>query len=214
MSAVWRASKRARARAPGQVPTAHDSHTSSPHPPSPPPSSPSYELCLGGSITQFHREGTQRLQVTELGLYDYRHGERLVHSGADVPASGLGGGGGSAASPLVFVGKPTSALTQLYTRGSACDVRQGMPRSSLVRFECSGGSTGGSAGGSAGGSTATAAAAAAPLTFSLVGVEESPTCFYTFTVLSSLVCEHPAVGPANALALPPPIHDIQCSALD
>ena len=174
-----------------------------------------YELCLGGSISQYHLESGSRLQGTALGHYDWRHGERLVKGGEDVPV--LAGEGSSSSSSsgaaLAFAGKPTSSLTQLYVKGSPCDVRGGMPRSALVRFECAGTPMGGSGGGGSGGGPK-AALTSASFTLSLVGVEESPTCFYTFTVSTSLVCEHPSVGPASALALPPPVHDLLCTPVE
>ena len=181
-----------------------------------------YELCLGRALRQFHAEGPQRLQDTVLGVYDWVHGERLVRKGEDV---GVGGSEGGAATAQVFPVKATSALTQLYAGGSPCDIRRGMPRSALVRFECSGGVAAARVSGDAatvgrrlaggGGAVVGAAGAGAanPATFALLAVEESPTCLYTFTVSSSLVCEHPAVGPSSELALPPPIHDVVCTSV-
>jgi len=155
----------------------------------------SYRVCLGLNIVQYHGEGGTRLQETILGNYDWVHGERLL-AGGDM--QGNEEGSKEEAVDLLAIMKssatiPTPSLSQQYTHGAPCDVRGGHPRSSLVRFQCT------------------------PLgdssysqTISFLGVEESPTCFYTITLGSSLACSHPLVGFAHSVAPPPVVHDIVC----
>jgi hypothetical protein len=96
------------------------------------------------------------------------------------------------------------ALTQRYTRGTPCDVRNGLPREATLRFECTPvGTEVSAAGGGAGVVTS-------PTSVALLGIAETPTCIYTIRLGTPLVCEHPEVSPVNLLAVQPPATDILC----
>lgn len=93
------------------------------------------------------------------------------------------------------------AITQRYHKGSACvgpDVTHGKPREATLRFECTPAASGG-----AGGTGHIAAV-------SLLGIKEMPTCVYTITFGSPLMCQHPDVSPAKAIAVQPPATIIYC----
>lgn len=142
-----------------------------------------YEICLGGSVRQYHNDGGAALQDTAIGTYDWRHGTGLA---------------------LNAVGT-SSALVQRYGGGSACDVRKGRPREAMLRFECVPSSSAG-----AGSSSSSGRGVGAPITVSLLSITESPTCEYTVTFGTALACEHPDAVPALSTTGAPATRPVYC----
>jgi hypothetical protein len=144
-----------------------------------------YELCLGNKLRQYHPEGTKAVQDSTIGQYDWRAGEQLG------PAK---------------VGAPP-AIVQQYIGGTPCDVRKGMPRTATVRFECMPPATTDGTGASSSSSSSKGYASHA---LSLLSIKENPTCEYTITFGTPLVCEHPEVSPGQMRVVQPPPTPVYC----
>lgn len=161
-----------------------------------------YEICVGGTIRQYHNDNGKAAQESIIGVWDWAGGQRLE--------------------PNALTGPGTAAIVQKYNKGSGCDIRKGRPREAVLRFECNpSGSTGAGAG------TATvppAATQAAPgssttqslprtISLTLQGIKESPTCEYTITFSTPLVCEHPDAAPMHKAVVAPPPRPLFCVPL-
>jgi hypothetical protein len=149
-----------------------------------------YEICIGGTIRQYHSENGKAVQESVIGVWDLSHGQTLENNA------------------LVSGG----AIVQKYTKGTACEVRKGVTRQATLRFECLPPS----------GAAAAAAEATAgsdmhgkvgfmpkTVTLTLQSIKEGPTCEYTISFGTPIVCEHPDAVPAQkavTVTVPRPVY--------
>jgi Glucosidase II beta subunit-like protein len=151
----------------------------------------SYEVCVGGSVKQFHAENGVRSQVQLLGQYNWTFGERVF-----APWEGIGveHGGGQGA-------RGVSALSQVYSGGGPCNVKGGEPRMAIVRFECMPAGSG-------------LRGEVRPSSIKLLQMEENPTCSYAFSFGTPLACKHPLISPSDIFAGAPYTAELICSKKD
>ena len=149
-----------------------------------------YEVCFGLHLRQFHAEQGSGKPVQEslIGAYDWARGEQLAPAGVGT----------------------APAVVQHYEKGTACDIRNAEPREAFVRFECAPSvptGTGDAASASTQGRAAPVAfVTVGPNQLSLLSIREAPSCVYTITIGSALVCDHPDVSQSMpVVALPPPV---------
>lgn len=156
-----------------------------------------YEICVGGTIRQYHNDNGKAVQESIIGAWDWAGGQRLESN--------------------ALTGPGTASIVQKYNKGSGCDIRKGRPREAVLRFECSpGGAPVATATVPAGGGSQTAAGASPaqslPRTISLTlqGIKESPTCEYTITFATPLVCEHPDAAHTHKAVVAPAPRPVFC----
>ena len=135
-----------------------------------------YRACVGGKVTQFHKDGERVSAEFVLGVFDAASPLVLDTPSArgeaepvTEPSTAWKSTGPVSAGSLL-----PPALAQLYPGGTACDMT-GKPRSTEVRVVCD-----------------------AEDTLAFQSVQEAATCQYIVTLSSMFVCEHPELGGADS----------------
>lgn len=150
-----------------------------------------YSICFGLSIRQFHSEqGTGKpVQESLIGSFNWARGEEFER--------------GSLGSP--------PAITQHFNKGAACDIKNSEPREAFVRFECMPfvNDLVNSAA-AQGRSPPLAHIIVGANTLSLLSIKEAPSCVYTVTIGSNLVCSHPEISASQIQTVLPPPTVIYC----
>lgn len=146
-----------------------------------------YELCIGNRLRQYHDENGKPVQESIIGIYDVEYGEKLQTVGVATAA----------------------AVLQHYHNGSPCDIRNGVPREAIVKYECMPNI------GNMGSTPANLNPVGGVIgegmhQLALLGIQEGPTCVYTFRIATALVCEYPDISPAKAVAVQAPPTNVLC----
>ena len=192
-----------------------------------------YKFCYLDALNQFHREARQQQQqqpasqsaqhqphgtdivtMAEYELGHFVYGNR-AHSAATSHAKGGPAQAASSVSPSEVVMRTSivrgatweeTYVRQLYTDGTACDVKPGSSRQTEVRFVCDSNSQQQQQPQQQqNNAQQQQQARAQPQKAALMSVSEDSTCHYVAVVAVPALCSHPLFSPEL-----PTVHEIEC----
>ena len=190
-----------------------------------------YKFCYLDALNQFHREarqqvagqtaalhGQQAADIVTTAEYELGHFARSSgQSAASSHAKGVPAQTASTVSPTEIVMRTSivrgatweeTYVRQLYSDGTACDVKPGSTRQTEVRFVCdsNGPQQQQQQQSNAQQQQQQQQARAQPQKAALVSVSEDSTCHYVAVVTVPALCSHPLFSPEL-----PTVHEIECT---